>query len=100
MLPAIGAGLLIGGLISLFSGRSQESQYSQQAGQGSNHLLGTLLGGAGGAVAGSMIMPGVGTVIGGILGALFGRELSKQFSGNQCQPQPQQGCFPPPCQGG
>lgn len=101
-LPAIAGGLVIGGLISLFSGKdkSHEGHYCQQAGQGSNHLLGTLGGAAGGAVLGSMICPGIGTVIGGVLGGLFGREVSKQFSNDQCQPQPQQGCWQPPYGGG
>ncbi len=100
-LPAIAGGLLIGGLVALFSGKdkSQESQYCQHAGQGSNHLLGTLGGGAAGAVVGSAICPGLGTVIGGVLGALFGREVSKQFSQDQCCPQPQHGNYPPPGQG-
>ncbi len=94
-LPAIAGGLVIGGLIALFSGKdkSEESRYCQQAGQGSNHLLGTLGGAAGGALLGSMLCPGIGTVIGGLLGGLFGREVSKQFSQDQCQPQPQQGCW-------
>lgn len=96
-LHAIAGGLLIGGLISLFSGKdkSHEGHYCQQAGQGSNHLLGTLGGAAGGALLGSMVCPGIGTILGGVLGGLFGREVSKQFSQDQCQAQPQHGGWMP-----